>query len=814
MPLSFHHCFRAAIRVVLIPSAASLLLACTSPEERAANHYERGQELLASGQLSKAAVEFRNAVAASGDLLEALMALAAVEEELGRHESAARTYLALAERDSGNVNARVKLAMLLLGAGQLDDARKYIDEATALAPKNPQVLILQGAIKLRDGDHAEAAQLAERALSLDPNSSDALAVLAAERILNHNPDAALSLLDQGLAKNQRNIGLQLLRLKALDELGDTATVESAFERIRQLYPATPAFAISFAQWYLGKGKTAEAEAVLRQFAKDNPDDLDAQLGLVSFLVAKRGTDAAKSELIKRIDGGESASEFQIAYAVVQRQEGDDAGAVMTLEQVIAEADDSVSRNRARVELARVQSAGEDWVRAEALTNAVLDEDATNTEALGIRAWTRLAQGKFDHAETDIVAALKESPGSYRLLELLGDLYEQRGSTELALDQFGKALRLADKDGGSIAVRMANLLLRYGKVERAERVLESARLQVPGNQTVLALLAQVKLHRQDWATAQNIAEELRALSNGQARQIGDRVLAEAFAGLERTQQSMEILEASVRTGGSRGGALADLVRAYVRAAQPEKAESLLRAAIEKDPMGMSERIQLGLYYATVGKEVLAEAAFRDAVTVGPDDASGYAALAQYHLGRKEYEAAELIIRQGLERLPSNRVLQFLLAAVMEFSGRPHDAIVMYEMLQVAEPRSVVIANNLASLLSEHGKEPDSLDRAYAIASRFRTSEVPQFLDTLGWILYLRGDYSAALPLLQTAADDLPNVPEVQYHLAMVLKETGRHEASIERLLRVISLGGSEGERARDELAALRSKPPVTGDRESH
>lgn len=218
--------------------------------------------------------------------------------------------------------------------------------------------------------------------------------------------------------------------------------------------------------------------------------------------------------------------------------------------------------------------------------------------------------------------------------------------------------------------------------------------------------------------------------------------------------------------------------------------------------MSERIQLGLYYATVGKEVLAVSAFRDAIAVGPDDASTYAALVQYHINRKEFAAAESAVRQGLDKLPSNRTLQFLDATIMELSGRPQEAIVMYDMLHVAEPRSTVIANNLASLLSEHGQEPDSLDRAYAIASRFRNSEVPQFLDTLGWILYLRGEYAEALPLLQTAANDLPEVPEVQYHLAMALQKTNRQDASIERLLKVVSLGGSAGERARVELAALR------------
>ena len=39
------------------------------------------------------------------------------------------------------------------------------------------------------------------------------------------------------------------------------------------------------------------------------------------------------------------------------------------------------------------------------------------------------------------------------------------------------------------------------------------------------------------------------------------------------------------------------------------------------------------------------------------------------------------------------------------------------------------------------------------------------DTLGWILYRRGDYARALRLLGEAAEKLPTAAETQYHLGM-------------------------------------------------
>src|SRR5439155_18763254 len=37
---------------------------------------------------------------------------------------------------------------------------------------------------------------------------------------------------------------------------------------------------------------------------------------------------------------------------------------------------------------------------------------------------------------------------------------------------------------------------------------------------------------------------------------------------------------------------------------------------------------------------------------------------------------------------------------------------------------------------------------------------------GWILFKRGEYSNALPLLQESADKVPGSPEIQFHLGMV------------------------------------------------
>jgi predicted Zn-dependent protease len=87
---------------------------------------------------------------------------------------------------------------------------------------------------------------------------------------------------------------------------------------------------------------------------------------------------------------------------------------------------------------------------------------------------------------------------------------------------------------------------------------------------------------------------------------------------------------------------------------------------------------------------------------------------------------------------------------------------------------VNADNLASLLAELRPEPDSVERAAAIARRFARAADPHLQDTYGWTLFLSGRTEEALPVLETAAAALPSNPVVQYHLAKAYAAAGREE----------------------------------------
>jgi cellulose synthase operon protein C len=102
--------------------------------------------------------------------------------------------------------------------------------------------------------------------------------------------------------------------------------------------------------------------------------------------------------------------------------------------------------------------------------------------------------------------------------------------------------------------------------------------------------------------------------------------------------------------------------------------------------------------------------------------------------------------------------------------------------------VIIANNLASLISTYRTDEQSLERAWNIARRLRGLERPEFQDTYGWIALRRGEVEEALGHLEPAAAALTRDPLVQFHLGMAYARAERLDEADAQLQRAIDIAG--------------------------
>ena len=103
-------------------------------------------------------------------------------------------------------------------------------------------------------------------------------------------------------------------------------------------------------------------------------------------------------------------------------------------------------------------------------------------------------------------------------------------------------------------------------------------------------------------------------------------------------------------------------------------------------------------------------FKAAIAKQPEEPMGYEALANYYTGQHNYDEAIKTLQAGLEKKPDSFALRLALAGVRELKGDYEGAISDYESLLKDQPNSLVVINNLASLLSDHRTDDASLERA--------------------------------------------------------------------------------------------------------
>jgi tetratricopeptide (TPR) repeat protein len=372
------------------------------------------------------------------------------------------------------------------------------------------------------------------------------------------------------------------------------------------------------------------------------------------------------------------------------------------------------------------------------------------------------------------ALLGQPPAEAELLTALAN--ERRGSLRRAETEYRDAVQYSHY-APDVGLDYARFLLRRGKAEKAEKFLTELRERRPDNAEVLTALAEVELGRHEWADAQKTAKDIRQIGDphGNAYQIEGA----ALIGQDKIDGAIALFQSAAKTEPSAMQPMELLVSALERAHKAERAVAVLQSALQKNPNNGAAYVLLGSIQRQTGKPEEARQNYELAIEKQPDYVGGYAALAQLDSDEKKYDDALAVIHAGLQRHADSMVLQLAQTAILERAGRYEAAIDEYQDMLRKQPDSMIVANNLASLLTDRRSDKASLERAQKIAAILRDTQVPQFMDTLGWVDYRNGAYNEALPLLTKAAVALPDHVMIRYHLGMAFLATQHLEQAAEQ-----------------------------------
>jgi cellulose synthase operon protein C len=775
---------------ILMASVA--LSACTPPAEKAKAYLASGQKYLEQKDYVKAALEFRNALKISQDNADAWFGMAQIEEQSQNWNLVQGDLSKAIEINPKHVKARMALSRLNMLAGNFDAALKQVDSALENNPNDATNLASRAAILLKMKKPADAIAEAKKALAVEKNNVDALMVLAAERLNNSDFPGSKVFVDQALKATPDSLGMLLFAINLYEKSADVVNLEKALRHLTEIDPKQAGYRKALVTFLMQQKRPADAEKELRSMASANPDDLETNLDLVRFLVSTsaNGADVAVAELKKLIDTGHNQSGYKSALAQLYFELNKKDEAIALLKEVIAKEGISDAGIAARLDLSGKFILLRNLDDADKLVAEALGNDARNVEGLRQKAAIAIERGNLDDATNSLREALNEAPNNPMLYQMLAAVFERSGSIELADKNMSDAFRISKYDVKA-GLDYVRFLVRRGRTEHAENVLTNLLEFAPNNIEVKTMMADMKLRRQDWKGAQDLAQSIQQSPGNVA--LSSQITAAALAGQNKLDDSIQVLLNANREAPDAKQTQFSLLKAYLSVQRYPEAEDLLKKLLTAEPKNAEAQVYLGVVQMNTKRPDEAKASFLAAIASEPQNPVGYRALSEMQVNAGDMEAALETLKSGLEKSPKQTDLRFALAGLYERKGDIDAAITSYEELLADDPSSMLAANNYASLVSDHRTDAASIEKAAKAAAVLRSSPISQFKDTLGWILLLKGENKEALEILKQSTADLPDLMLTHYHLGKAFAAAGDVDSATQSYNKAQSLAKTDEEK---------------------
>jgi tetratricopeptide (TPR) repeat protein len=771
---------KCRVRALFVLLPLVLLSGCGSPEQRSQGYFDKGMALLQKGDDLNARVALATSLKFNSNRVEAWRALAGINERLKDHAGLFQDLRRIVELDHNDIDSRLRLARIMVANNGNDAALKLLEGAAERDQSRAELHALRAAALLKTNDPTGAVKEAEQAIKLQPDNLEATLVLASDQSSRGDVNGALNRLDALPAEARNDPRVSALKVALYGRKGDLPQTEAT---LKTLAGTRPEYQGQLVQLYIAERKFDDAERELRAIAAANPSDSKAGLDVVRFLASFRSANAAKDELTARIKAGGDVFPYQMTLVDLSYLQGNYADAMSSLNTIINTPGSPDHVLAAKVKMAELAINRKEPAVAEPIIAEVLQKDSRNTGALKLRAMVHLQQRQYDGAIADLREALNNQPKSAELLLLMASAYQLSGKPELAERQYSDAVKSSEWAPG-VSMQYISYLQSRGDLSQAEQVLVETISHNPRNFQLLATLAQLRLARKNWAGALAVADAVRASSQNAA--IADQIKAAALAGQNNLDPSIAALESAHASAPDAVQPVVSLVAAYTRANTPDKAEGLLRDMLKKNPSNAQLLVLLAQTQAAAGKVAEAQSSFKVAIAQSPKDEGAYNALSNFYLRQKNLVEAGNTLQAGLKERPDSLNLRLAWAGLLINKGDNDGAIAAYEAVLKDQPNSLLAANNLASLLVDNRSDKASLDRAAALADVLKSSNVPQFLDTVGWIQYKRGNMADAMRLLEDVAKQASTLAVVHYHLGMSYAAAGQAAQAAEEFKTALNL----------------------------
>lgn len=791
------------------------LAACSNPEKAKAEHLKRGQQYLDDKKYPEAALEFRNVLQLDDRMAAAHWGLAQTYEKQENFLPAINELRRTVELDQNNLDAAVRLGNYYIAAYQgnhdkrtKDEAQKLVDQVLQRDPKHIEGHILNATVFYATGERDKALAELKTALDLNPQRIETL---------------------MGLARYYMREG-------------DNTNAEAIFQRALAINDRSALAHTQYGYFHAQQKHLAQAEAEFRKAVEVEPADRDARRTLASFYFSNKQFDKAEAAFKDLAEFEKDRPEGQAVLADYYAAVGRPDEAMQIYQAILAKSPDYTQGHYRLGEMLLQRG---DLKGADQQAQFVLDKNKDDMGALQLRARVRMQQGNAKGAIDDLAQVLKQEPREQTTLYFMTQAQLGIGQVEQARSYAGDLDKYyPDYLPGKLL--QAQINLRAGSdanMKSAQRIatdlLERLGKATPSAQLTPELLAELraKAYTARGAATLRLGNLSAARADFQAARDAQPNAPESYTNLagvalaeNKPQDAEQLFERTLQIDNANLDALGGLINLYSKQNQFDKAHARIDQAIAAQPKNAGLHFLKAQIYGLQGGIAIShrdqaqqaqfmqstEGELRRALELEPNNAAALTALAALYINANKPQEAVDQYRLVITRPPdTDDAAAFTLIGMVE-DGRDHrdDAVKAYRDALSRNPEATIGAiagNNLAWDYAEYGK--GNLDEGVRLAQGVvqKFPDEPGYADTLGWVYFKKGLYSAAVEQLQKAVNQTTarggDSAVYRLHLGRALAAMGRRVEARQQLQQAVSTGTEKGltaaqlDEARQALAAL-------------
>ena len=431
-----------------------------------------------------------------------------------------------------------------------------------------------------------------------------------------------------------------------------------------------------------------------------------------------------------------------------------------------------------------------------------DQDKKSFEISLQLAVTIMQQKEKEKEAIEILQNLVKNSNKHRYIAYyyLGHIQQVKQNFAKAEKYYKESLKVQE-DFKKAAIALARLYEQTNKSKEAIKLLRSFNKKFGPDEQVALYLSRIYLYHQDYKNAY-LQYEIISAFNPDNIEMQTR-MAFILIKQKRYKEALDNLQEALNKNPKTAARIHFYMGAiYEEMEQYPKAVKAFLKVPASSPYHDESRIYAAYLENKQGKSQRAIQILNNAIDSNSQNPKLFVVYASLLNDIQKYDKAIAFLNSAIKKFPQEEQLHFLLGSIHDKVGNKKETIKIMKHVLSMNPQHVEALNYLAYTYAEMNEQLDEAEKLARQAIKLKPND-GYIKDTLGWIIFKKGQISDSIKLLESAYKIQSNESVIAEHLGDAYYKNNLLNKALEMYKKAyeIETGRKEKDKLQSKIKAI-------------